>query len=145
MKRILAFILCLLFLGASVPVYASDNLDFTGVTKNALKVVDKITIETNARTTDKSATRTREFCDGDTLIAVISFRATFRYDGTNVIVIYRNVTQTDTYNGWSYTQESFNDSGGTVTLTGKLKYLQIFSTTTFTMSMTCDANGNISY
>lgn len=146
MKKIFAFILCLLLLGASIPAYATDNYEATTtVLENGLRVVDEITVETNARSTDKSATHTKSFYREDKLIAVISFKATFRYDGSSVIVIYRSVTQTDTYNGWSYTQESFTDSGGTVTLTGKLKYLLIFSTTTFTMSMTCDANGNISY
>lgn len=36
-------------------------------------------------------------------------------------------------------------AGGTVSLTGTLRYLSIFNPTTFAMSMTCDVNGNISY
>lgn len=146
MKRLLALLLCFICV-ITIPAHAAETIttQITG-SENGLRVVDQITVEQpNTRSYDRTATRTRSFYDGDTLIAEISFKATFRYDGTNVMVIYRNVTQTDTYNGWSYTQESFTDSGGTVTLVGKLKYLLILNSSTFTMSMTCDANGNISY
>lgn len=147
MKRVFAFVLCLLLFGSSFPVHATEALTATTtILENGLRVVDEVTIvSSNARSTEKNATRTKTFYDGDTLIAVISFTATFCYDGTNVSVVSQSVTQTDTYSGWSYKQESFTSSGGTVTLTGKLKYLLIFSTTTFTMNLICDANGNISY
>ena len=146
MKRALTIILCLFLLGTSIfPVSAADN-GISGTTmENGLKVVDEITIVENARAAEKSATHTKTFYREDKLIAVIAFTATFRYDGTSVSVVSKSITQTDTYNGWSYTQESFTSSSGTVTLTGKLKYLLIFSSTTFTMDLTCDANGNISY
>ncbi len=54
------------------------------------------------------------------------------------------MTNTDTYNGWSYIQDSLTSSGGTVTLNGKLTKWLILSNS-FTMTLTCDANGNISY
>lgn len=147
MKKAFALILCLILLGTSIPVYATDdNATTAAISENGLIVVDELIIETpNARASEKSATRKRSLYDGDTLIAVITFTATFRYDGTSVSVVSKSVTQTDTYSGWSYKQASFTSSGGTVTLTGTLKYLLIFNPTTFTMSMTCDANGNISY
>ena len=146
MKRIFTLFLCLLCIIA-IPAHAADtNTVSTTILESNLRVVDQVTIEqSNTRSYDRTATRTKTFYNGDTLIAEISFKATFRYDGTSVSVVSKSVTQTDTYSGWSYKEESFTSSGGTVTLTGKLKYLLIFSTTTFTMGMTCDANGNISY
>lgn len=147
MKRAFAFVLCLLLFGSSVSVHATEtSAATTTILENGLRVVDEVTIvSSSARSTEKNATRTKTFYDGDTLIAVISFTATFCYDGTNVSVVSQSVTQTDTYSGWSYKQESFTSSGGTVTLTGKLKYLLIFSSTTFTMNLICDPSGNISY
>ena len=146
MKRILTLFLCL-FCVIATPAHAAETYTTpTTVSEDSLRVVDQLTIEqSNLRSNDRTATRTKTFYDGDTLIAEISFKATFRYDGSSVSVVSKSVTQTDTYGGWSYSQQSFSSSGGTVILTGKLKYLLIFSTTTFTMSMTCDANGNISY
>ena len=110
-----------------------------------MTVVDEIAEYANARATGKTYDRTRSFYDGDTLIAVIAFQASFRYNGSTVSVVSKTVTQTDTYSGWSYSQESFTSSGGTVTLEGKLKYLLLFSTTPVSMSLTCDKNGNITY
>ncbi len=147
MKKAFTLILCLLLFVTSIPVYATEDYENGNtILENGLIVVDELIIESSStKSTEKNATRRQSFYDGDTLIAVIAFSATFRYDGSSVSVVSKSVTQTDTYSGWSYKQESFTSSGGTVTLTGKLKYLLIFSTTTFTMGMTCDANGNISY
>lgn len=146
MKKVFAFFLCLLCVIAIPAQASSTNTTPTVTLENRLRVVDQIIIEeTNVRSSERTATRTKTFYDGDTLIAEISFKATFRFDGSSVSVVSKSVIQTDTYSGWSYKQESFTSSGGTVTLTGKLKYLLIFSTTTFTMGMTCDAYGNISY
>ena len=52
------------------------------------------------------------------------------------------MTQTTTYNGWNYQQNSFTSSGGTVTLDAKLTKL-LFWNIEVDMSMTCDVNGNI--
>ena len=149
MKRLIAFALSLFMVIMPIPVQAEETTEPTMfreiILDNDIRIVEEIFIDTTSRSSERTATRTESFYRSDSLIAVIAYKATFRYDGSSVSVVSKSVTQTDTYSGWSYTQESFTSSGGTVTLTGKLKYLLIFSTTTFTMSMTCDANGNISF
>ena len=146
MKKILIFIICCSLFIFPIPVHATENAPNTISLENGLTYIDKITVEPSAtRSSPSTHTLTRSFYDGETLIATIAFTATFQYDGSSVSVISKSVTQTDTYRGWSYKQESFTSSGGTVTLSGKLNYLLLFNSTSFTMSMTCDANGNISY
>ena len=72
MKRAFAFVLCLLLLGSSVPVHATEiSAATTTILENGLRVVDEVTIvSSSARSTEKNATRTKTFYDGDTLIAV---------------------------------------------------------------------------
>ena len=147
MKRFLVMILCCILLAVSIPVSAAENgATSATVLDNGIIVIDEVTIESaNARATEKNATRTKTFYDGDTLIAVIAFEAVFRYDGTSVSVVSKSVTQTDTYSGWSFKQDSFTSSGGTVTLEGKLKWLLVLNSSSLSMTLSCDKNGNISY
>lgn len=98
---------------------------------------------TNARASQKTATRKATLTKDDVTIGVIAFKATFRYDGSTVSVVSKSVTQTDTYDGWSYTQNSFTSSGGTVTLDAKLTKLLIVNYP-FILSLTCDKNGTLS-
>lgn len=147
MKKTLSLILCfILFASAALPAYAAGQSDVIYSQEYALEdgtvVKDEIIVQTQLRSNYKTATRRRTFSQNDTTIAIIAFQATFRYDGSNVVVIDRAVTQTDTYEGWSYKQTSFTHSGGTVTLEGKLTKLLIFNNP-FSMSLTCDANGTI--
>lgn len=149
MKKGILIALCLILLANSVPVYAAEATSSAIAEETApsseITSVDRLIIEnSNARTNEKTATREKTFYDGDTVIAVIAFRATFRYDGSSVSVVSKTVTQTDTYEGWSYKQTSFTSSGGTVTLEGKLTKWLIFNSP-FTMGMTCDKDGNISF
>jgi hypothetical protein len=44
--------------------------------------------------------------------------------------------------GWSYTQSSLTTSGGTITLNGSVSKLLLKYS--FTLTLTCDKNGNIS-
>ncbi len=136
------------------PVCASDYSNNTGTVlfcgeeqlDNGLTVTSEVVEYAQARTThEKTAVYKKTFKDGDTVIAIIAFEATFHYDGTSVSVASKSITQTDTYNGWSFKQSSFTSSGGSVTLTGKLTKWLIFNSSTFTMVLTCDKNGNISY
>ena len=76
-------------------------------------------------------------------IGIIAFQATFSYNGDSAYVTSKAVIQTDTYDGWSYKQTSFITTGNTVTLEGKLTKLLILNDP-FTMSLTCDKDGNIS-
>lgn len=152
MKRVLSILVCaVLLLAATISASAAETETAAGtlisrtekVLENGLTVVETIYDLSQARSTDKTAHKTQEFYSGDTLIAVITIQGTFRYDGSTVSVVSKSVTQTDTYDGWSYKQNSFTSSGGTVTLDAKLTKWLILNTS-FTTTLTCDKNGNIS-
>ena len=138
---VLVFILgCpVLAAGAGEVIYSDEYF-----LENGIRVVDTITVYSNSRANAVSTERDKNLYDGDTLIAHIRFEAAFRYDGSFVSVLYKTVTHTDTYNGWNYVQNFFTESGGTVTLDAKLTKLLIFNIP-FTMTLSCDAEGNISY
>lgn len=110
---------------------------------NGIVIIDRITEYTNARAAGKTATRTKEIRENGILIGAITLFGEFRYDGTSATVFYKAVTRTDTYEGWSYRQNSLTSSGGTITLDAKLTKL-FYQNIPFTISLTCDANGNIS-
>lgn len=152
MKKLLSLILCcILIASAALPTYAAGQEEVIYSQEYTLEggivVRDEIIVQTQtqARTTSyKTATRKATFTKDDTTIAIIAFQATYRFDGSTAVVIAKSVTQTDTYEGWSYKQTDFTSNGGTVTLEGKLTKLLIFNQT-FSLSMTCDKNGTISY
>ena len=149
MKHLLTICICgILFVSMVFPVSAAEQLPekhrAERVLENGLTFIDEVTVHSQARSTDKRVERQRIIKDGDTVVAVITFVAVFRYDGSTVSVVSKTVTQTDTYAGWSYKQKSFTSSGGTVTLDAKLTKLLIFNNS-FTMTLSCDKNGNISY
>lgn len=149
MRKIIAILICTTLIATlATPAFAANSPQVISSERieldNGITVIDEVIKESSSRATDATYTRRRTFDDDGTVIAVIAFRATFRYDGSTVSVVSKSVTQTDTYEGWSYTQNSFTSSGGTVTLSGKLSKLLIINSS-FTMSMTCDKNGNISY
>ncbi len=151
MKRFLSLIICLSLIfpvSATARGTEQGNVLFSQEIDlgNGITVIDEViecpqTKTTHGKTVNRSAT----FKDGDTIIAVIVFQATFHYDGTTVSVASKRVIQTDTYDGWSYKQTSFTSSGGTVTLSARLTKLLFIFNNPFTMSLTCDKNGNISY
>ncbi|MBQ2245168.1 MAG: hypothetical protein IIV61_04945 [Oscillospiraceae bacterium] len=148
MKKTFSIILCfVLFISLALPTYAAGQSEVIYSQEYTLEdgttVKDEIIVHGLARTSYKTATRRATISKDDTTIAIIAFQATFRFDGSTVAVISKSVTQTDTYEGWSYKQTSFTSSGGTVTLEGKLTKLLIFNNS-FTMTLTCDKNGNIS-
>ena len=61
---------------------------------------------------------------------------------SGVSAVSKAVTQTDTYGGWKYKQQSFTSSGGTFTLEAKLTKLLIYNNP-LTMRLSCDTDGNI--
>ena len=156
MKKVFALALCLLLLAQGIlPASAAalSTAEPAGtllyrqeiVLENGLTLIDEVYEYAQGRSTDKIGRRTLTICNSDNVVlGIISFEAVFRYDGSTVSVVSKTVTQTDTYEGYSYKQNSFTSSGGTVTLAGKLTKLLIFNHS-FTMSLTCDVNGNLSY
>lgn len=152
MKKICAAVLSfvLLFFCISpvqaVESYAENQTVYQTerILDNGIRVVSVITIP-NVQTwsSTRTAAHQEKYYDGDTLIADIVITGTFRYTGTSVSVVSKELTKAATYDGWSFKQSSFTSSGGTITLTGKLTKLLIFNANV-NMSLTCDKNGNIS-
>lgn len=147
MKRYLCLILCITLLTAiSAPVFASETTYVLSSKEtdlgNGITLIEELIEYPQARLTGRTAVKRGTIKNGDTVLAVIAFQATFHYDYTTVTVASKAVTQTDTYEGWSYKQTSFTSNGGTVTLTGKITKLLVLNQS-FTLSLTCDAYGNI--
>lgn len=148
MKKILSLTLCLaLIIAMAVPALATDNSEviFSELTtlEDGTVIKSEVIVISHTRSTDKTAVRKNTITRSDTVIGIIAFQATFRYDGSTVSVVSKSVTQTDTYEGWSYKQGSFTSSGGTVTLEGKLTKWLILNSS-FSMSLICDKNGTLS-
>lgn len=148
MKKIIALVTCILMLAAiTLPASAagSSEVVYSNVTtlEDGTVITDEIIVGPQTRSNGITATRKQTISRDGTVIGDIAFQATFIYNGSTVSVSSKSVTRTDTYEGWSYKQSSFTSSGGTVTLEGKLTKLVVLSTK-FSMSLTCDKNGNLS-
>lgn len=150
MKKLLSLVLCLsLLLVFSAPVLASEASAQPYVVSrqvidlgDGITIIDEISVNTSARASIPAA-KTRTITEDGVTIGIIRIEASFSFDGSSVTVISKSVTRTDTYEGWSYKQNSFTASGGTVTLDAKLTKLLVFNIP-FTMTLSCDKNGNIS-
>lgn len=128
------------------PVFASEN-QLTILSQeidlgNGITVFKEVKQMSGLWSTDKVYALTNTYRQAETVIAVITITATFRYNGTTVSVVSKSVDQTDTYSGWSYKQNSFTSNGGTVTLDAKLTKL-LFLNIPVTMTIVCDKDGNI--
>ena len=148
MKRILSLFVCSILLFSFFhPVAATENETTVLYQEidlgNGITAIDEIIEHSHYRTTAKVASKSRTIKDGDTVIGKITIKATFHYDGTTVSVASKEVTQADAYEGWSYVQNSFTSTGGTVKLEGKLTKWIILNTS-YTLTLSCDKNGNLS-
>lgn len=149
MKKIFALLSTfLLFFSFIMPVSAAgqEQIIYRGQQEleNGITVYIEIIEESLARSSIKGYTNKKTITKGDVTVAVISIHGEFKYDGATVSVVSKSVTQTDTYEGWSYKQNAFTSSGGTITLDAKLTKLLVLSIP-FTMTLSCDKNGNLSY
>lgn len=134
-----SFIIPASAVSGEVVLYRSEsNLE------NGISVIDEVVIHPSTRSNIKDYTHRKTFSNGSSTIAKIAIRGEFRYDGSTVSVVSKEVTQTDTYDGWNYSQSSFTSSGGTITLSAKLTKL-LNASIPFTMTLSCDKDGNISY
>lgn len=148
MKKILSFLICtILLISTALPSYATESTNVISceefILDNGFICIDEISVNNLSRSSNKEAVRNWTIKDGDTVIAKIEMTVVFHYDGSSVSVVSKSVTQKDTYDGWSYKQTSFTSSGGTVTLKFKLTKWLILSNS-YTMTLTCDKNGNLS-
>lgn len=147
MKRLI-IVCCVLaiMISLAVPVVASTQ--GTLLSKDVTVLADGTTITDElfeisvARTSTREYTRKKTITKDGATIGIIAIKGKFSYDGSKVSVVSKSVTQTDTYDGWKYKQNSFTSSGGTITLDAKLT--KLLRNIPFTISMTCDKNGNVS-
>lgn len=149
MKKIIAFFLCFAFLVSVTPqadACEQGTILFSNeyLLEDGLTIIDTVTIFSQTRLTGRTVSYEKKIYDGTTLVAVIVLEATFHYDGNSVSVASKSVTQSNTYDGWRYVQNSLTSSGGTVTLNAKLTKWIILNTS-ITMTLSCDEDGNISY
>ena len=153
MKKLICMVVgCSMLLGVSVPcAFALEEPSAYVQTVSIRQLSGDITVKerilehTNpaARGNSKTATREQEYYSGSTLIGKIAITGTFTYDGKTSRVTSKSVSSKKTYDGWSYQQNSFTSSGGTIELTGKLKKVS-YGSIDVDISLSCDKNGNIS-
>lgn len=148
MKRLILIVLSLILTVSMLPPAMAVERETVisrqeTVLENGVVVVDTLVESTSARALGKTAKRTKEVYNNNVLIARITMVASFQYDGTTVSVSSMGVTQKDTYEGWRYVENSLTASGGTATLDAKLTKLLVFNIPV-TITITCDANGNLS-
>lgn len=148
MKKYISLLLALLMFTMSFPVGAA-NTETISESEVIHTEIGDIEIETVLTIYDdlfasgtKTATKDQTYKYAGTVIADVSFMATFRYTGSSV-----SVTDTDsdytTYNGWSYRNESISTSGGTASLSSSLTKL-LAGTVPVSISITCTPSGAIS-
>lgn len=147
MKKIFtAICIFALIFSMATPVFADEHQTVILVQEidldDGVTATSKIMELSNLWATDKTYAHTMTLKREGVVIGEVTIMATFRYNGTTVSVVTKSVTQTDTYNGWNYKQNSFTSSNGTVTLDAKLTKLLIYNVP-FTMSIVCDKDGNI--
>ena len=148
MKRLVSVCSVLaIILSLAVPAFASEQETLVSqeviVLEDGITITDELYEISVARSSNKEYVRQKTIKSNGTTIGIIAIKGKFSYNGTTVSVVSKSVTQTDTYNGWSYKQNSFTSSGGTITLDAKLTKLLVPSVD-FTITLSCDKNGNIS-
>ena len=153
MRRLIAFLCSLLLIVTISPTtlaasYSSsdEHVIYYSQTDlgDGLVIIDEVIEYTNARSANKTYERKKILTYDGTVVGIIAICGTFSYNGSTVSVVSKSVTQTSTYEGWSYKQNSFTSSGGTITLNAKLTKLLVMNIP-FTMTLSCDKNGDISY
>lgn len=148
MKKLFTLVLVLILAISMLPgVSAAEQGTVVSRQKveleNGVVIVDTLVEYDNARVMGKVAKRTKDVYLNEVMIARITMVASFNYDGTTVSVTSASVTEKETYQGWGYAQDSLTTIGGTATLNARLTKL-FHPSIPFSMTITCDANGNLS-
>lgn len=149
MKRFFSLLSCICLVFCLTPVAfatSGEMIIYRSEQKieNGITMTNEIIIYPKTRSNTTNYTNKKTFRQGSSTIAIIAIWGEFYYDGHTVSVVSKEVTQTDTYDGWNYSQSSFTSSGGTITLSAKLTKL-LNASIPFTMTLSCDKDGNISY
>lgn len=149
MKKWKLSVVCLLAFAMIVTLLPAANAVDGKVTRvvtmedlgDGFTVESEIVIYETRATSTKSATKQDTYkYSGDT-IAVVSLTATFGYNGSSAWMNSKSVTH-ETYDNWSYSNESLTSSGGTATVTAKLRSgIKIVAVDT---TLSCSATGVLS-
>lgn len=94
------------------------------------------------RSTTKTASKTKNYKADGTVIATVTLKTTFGYDGTEAWVNSTDVTKSTSL-GWAYKGQSIDKDGGTVVLTAEV-YKLLEGTIPVEITMTCSPSGTIS-
>lgn len=148
MKKFVSLFLACLMFATILPVSAADEEVYRKTevihTENGDMEVETVLVihDSPLRAKSRTASKTKSFKLDETVIATVTFTATFQYDGSSV-----SVSNTDssyhTYDGWSYKNESISKSGGTAKLSAKLTH-SAESPISVSISIKCTADGTIS-
>lgn len=98
--------------------------------------------EAGVRSSQRSASKAQEFKYMGQLIATVTLKATFGYDGSDAWVVSASGTKSIS-SGWSYSGQSIDKNGGSVSLTATLSN-GISAKVPVEITMTCSPSGTIS-
>lgn len=136
---------CLVF-ALTVPAGAAPQIiQETGTIATVygdIEVETITTIHSLSRSNSKSVETTNTYKKDGQVIAEVTLKATFGYDGKTSWVISASSSHT-TYDGWSYGNERISKSGGTASLSATLSKAGA-KNVPVNISITCTASGSIS-
>lgn len=151
MKRVVSLCLCMILLVTlpAVPASAHPNSGMILVDET-VEYIDKDTYFVEriyipgicAYSNGRTATKTVEGIYKGTTVFFISLTGHFTYDGISAVATSASVTVSAGVSGASLLSKSAYTSGASAIATASVSYLGI--TLNKTVTMTCDANGNLS-
>lgn len=137
-----AFIMTFVF---SITCFAAENekilASYTEDLGNGITAVVTITETESFARSAKKQSISKGYYFGSTYIGAAALTAAFNYDGSTSRAV-EAVGNGSGANGWSYSGQSTRTSGKTAYLTASFK--KSGKTVPVSLSLTCDANGNIS-
>lgn len=122
-------------------VYKTETIYVEGLGEVEVETVTTVH-DSLLRSSKKTVETTDKYKSGGTVIATVTLKATFGYDGSDAWVESASVTKS-TSGGWSYGGQSIDKDGGTVTLTAKLTKSS-YPSIPVEITMTCSPSGKIS-
>lgn len=148
-KVLFLLVLTLLVSILSVPASATEktgNVETETIYVDGLGEVAVTTVtqeqSMGLRSTKKSVSRVQKYKYKDQEIATVTLEAEFGYDGSDAWVISASGTKSIS-SGWSYSGQSIDKNGGSVSLTATLSD-GISAKIPVEITMTCSPSGTIS-
>ena len=155
MKKCLIVILMAAILTSlfAVPAFAAEEDIIVPDENTIIQLPGGLTLESEliiheplSRAATVTAEKVYRLKDSGKVVATATLIATFRYTGSSVSVEDTDYKYTTT-NGYSYNHGGITTSGGTATMKGAFQYWSngsIVRNSSFTIKMTCTANGKVS-